>query len=390
MEMIGVVVLVLLLIGIMFWYCHERDKKRGHVTAPSGPVPTEPPLEHQVVGAILPQDTEDLVLSSLVSYGPRLEQPVGTLLLSSAPDNVRKELLTSIPISPVEEPIDLPETFDAREKWPGAISEAYQQGQCGSCWAFSSATAVADRFRIANPDNKHLRTKFMYRPFSPDTHYPVKNSLSPYQMVSCNTCEDTRKALPLAMAYQDADGIDTTCNHGCEGGFLEVAYEYIRIHGLNTLIDTPAICNPVKLPQGVTCPCETTEGADIYRAKRVYSLTAPDEPKEVRKQKIMQDVFLRGPVTIGYIVYTSFRNFFDINPAGVYTDAVRPQFDKSEGGHAVDIVGWGTDPTGVFYWLIRNSWGEGWGDGGFFRMQYDMGGAINESVMAADVEGPKE
>merc|ERR1719305_1966675 len=38
------------------------------------------------------------------------------------------------------------------------------------------------------------------------------------------------------------------------------------------------------------------------------------------------------------------------------------------GGHAIVIVGWGTK-DGLPYWLIRNSWGVNWGDGGHFRIR---------------------
>jgi len=41
---------------------------------------------------------------------------------------------------------------------------------------------------------------------------------------------------------------------------------------------------------------------------------------------------------------------------------------RVEGGHAVKILGWGTD-AGVNYWLCANSWGPKWGESGFFRIK---------------------
>lgn len=339
------------------------------------------PADHEVVGALIPSGVEpaQYVTGSVINLGdPDISYPVGTLLVEESPPSVQLELLTRIPQGPLRG-IEVPESFDCRQKWPGLISEAYHQGSCGSCWAFASAMAVSDRIRIANPDDAELKKRFIYRPFvdGQNVQYPVINNLSPYYLVSCDTCGSTFRSFPQTTEY--VAGNDLQCDNGCEGGYLQLVYDFMMTSGVPTLLSAPTSCDPTVQD----CPCTSTPDAKIYKPSRVYSLVAPNETKETRRRRIMEDVFQKGPVSIGFKVYQSFYDFFAQNPTGVYSNLVRPQNDRPIGGHAVVIVGWGMDENGTFYWIMRNSWGIAWGDQGYFKMQYDFEGIL-ENVMAGE------
>jgi cathepsin B len=66
-----------------------------------------------------------------------------------------------------------------------------------------------------------------------------------------------------------------------------------------------------------------------------------------------------GPVEAAFTVYADFETY----ASGIYQHVS----GGDEGGHAIRIVGWGTD-SGVDYWTVANSWNPYWGESGFFRI----------------------
>lgn len=309
-------------------------------------------------------------------------RPVNTFLFYKAPVPIKNELSSGLRVTAVRG-IQLPENFDARQKWQDAIGEALDQGTCGSCWAFASATAIADRFRIAEPDNTELRIRFAYCPFvDPPTPYTVMNTLSPYELVNCDICEMEAGQLPLT-----AELMEEECDMGCEGGYITHVYKYIAEHGITTMVCTPPTCDPNDPPHNYEmCDCIRGPTCRVYKPRNVYGIFTDTDDKPTRVNKAKEDLFAYGPITTGFTVYNSFYQFFDRNPNGIYTTESQPPGDLPLGGHAVDIVGWGVDPSsGIQYWLCRNSWGTRWGDHGFFRIQYDWGDFLEPIWMGARI-----
>jgi len=77
--------------------------------------------------------------------------------------------------------------------------------------------------------------------------------------------------------------------------------------------------------------------------------------------QIQREILENGPVQTGFQVYEDFMHYK--NGIYHYTDGI------ILGGHAVKIVGWGRE-SDVNYWIVANSWGDNWGENGYFRIKF--------------------
>jgi cathepsin B len=235
-------------------------------------------------------------------------------LLGAAPSHISEHLNNTLEEA-VYAAIDddtVPAEFDARTNWPGLIHPIRNQGTCGSCWAFSASEVFSDRVAIATGKKS-----------------PV---LSAEDMVSCDT-GDMR----------------------CRGGRLATAWKYIVNKGLATDSCIPYTAHNNTAP---ACPSSCADGSSVVRthASKAYAINGV--------ANMQKEIMTKGPIQIAFMVYKSFMTY----KSGVYKKL--PEEFLPEGGHAVKIVGWGTE-KGTDYWLVANSWGTTqWGDlGGFFKIE---------------------
>lgn len=90
---------------------------------------------------------------------------------------------------------------------------------------------------------------------------------------------------------------------------------------------------------------------------------------EVRARELfmMKEIYTNGPIMACIFDYDNWNDFFNLYPLGVFNST---EGSIPTGGHCMNLLGWGTDKlSGMKYWLIRNSWGSGWGSVGVARIR---------------------
>jgi hypothetical protein len=284
--------------------------------------------------------------------------------------------------------IAVPDAFDGRRVWAGLIKPVRNQGSCGACWAFAATFVLQTRLAIATGGAYNLE-------------------LSPAQMVVCNGGAETEFALaktqidkgepydfnlPSEREALRRAKMAGVAKVGCGGETLLGAWQYLFRFGVaaeRCITYADAADDKVALEdyaEGTPLPacmdligdaydvCPTDKGRmqrnlsmGYYHVVGVPAKAAADPkapPQDSGSEHdIRRDVYHWGPATTGFVVHQDFMEWYG---RGVYRwDGKSPEV----GGHAVALVGWGTDPReGGPYWIVRNSWGTYWGEDGYFRI----------------------
>jgi C1A family cysteine protease len=198
---------------------------------------------------------------------------------------------------------ELADSVDWRTK--GAVTPVKNQGQCGSCWAFSTTGAVEGAVAIATGK---------------------LTSLSEQQLVDC---------------------AGSTGNQGCNGGLMDNAFEYIINNG------------------GLAAEADYAYTASDDKCKKVDSVVNIKGFKDVSagSEADLKDAVNLGPIAIAI---EADQQGFQFYSGGVFAGSCGKNLD-----HGVLLVGYGTE-SGKDYWLVKNSWGDSWGDAGYIKLAQGM------------------
>uniref|UniRef100_A0A0E0ML92 Uncharacterized protein n=1 Tax=Oryza punctata TaxID=4537 RepID=A0A0E0ML92_ORYPU len=199
----------------------------------------------------------------------------------------------------------LPASVDWRNK--GAVTPIKDQGQCGCCWAFSAVAAMEGIVKLST--GKLI-------------------SLSEQELVDC-----------------DVQGND----HGCEGGEMDGAFQFILNNGgLTAEANYPYM--------GEDGQCKTTSAANVAASIKGYEDVPANDESSLMKAVAGQ------PVSVAVDA-----SKFQFYGGGVMTGECGTSLD-----HGVTVIGYGTASDGTKYWLVKNSWGTTWGEAGYVRMEKDI------------------
>jgi len=99
--------------------------------------------------------------------------------------------------------------------------------------------------------------------------------------------------------------------------------------------------------------CRAVENTHYY-VKEYYNLKGADNMKA--------EIAANGPISCGIHATDEFENDYT---GGIYSQEVKFPLIN----HEISVVGYGVSDSGEEYWVGRNSWGNYWGEFGFFQMK---------------------
>ena len=205
--------------------------------------------------------------------------------------------------------VSIPDSIDWRDK--GAVNPVKNQGDCGSCWAFSAVVSTEGAHQI--------KTGTLL-------------SLSEQQVVDC-----------------------VTASSGCNGGLQSDAFDHYADHPADLESDYPYVSG--QTTKAGTCKEDQYDGKVTVSD---YDMVMPDSAKDLKAAIAVCPTSVS--IEADKAVFQHYKSgILDSPECGVKLD------------HGVAAVGYGSE-DGTDYYIVRNSWGPDWGESGYIRIAAVEGG----------------
>lgn len=214
---------------------------------------------------------------------------------------------------------NIPPTVDLREKY--TLPPVYDQGELGSC----TANAIAFAYQF-----EELKQ-------STSTSTSTSTQMTPSRLFIYYNERDMEGTTETDSGAQIRDGMKSVHKQG--------------------------VCSEDLWPYDTSKYTEKPPEKCYLQASEHQALTYN---RVLQTENLIQTALANDlPVVFGFIVFTSFES---IEVAKTGFVSIPTENDKPLGGHAVAIVGYDIETQ---YFICRNSWGDDWGDEGYFYMPYE-------------------
>lgn len=293
--------------------------------------PSSPEIKARL--QMLREDILEKGFNFQVGYNPAMDHPLEQLCGLVEPEGWQEKAKFSGPMPKAS----LPSRFDWREQT--GLPPVKNQGGCGSCWAFATVGVMESLLK---------------------TRMALSEDLSEQYLVSCNV-------------------------HGwsCSGGWFAHDYHKDRVPPGEPAAGAVLETNFPYAASNLPCGSPHSHAYRLAEWRYVGGWGTPSV------EEIKQAIYAHGPVAAAVAVGPAFQ---------AYRDGV---FDKDESSvginHAILLVGWDDEyywngsTHGV--WILRNSWGTGWGRGGYMLIKYNtsqVGYAANYAEIVSYTVSPPE
>uniref|UniRef100_A0A1I8B090 Pept_C1 domain-containing protein n=1 Tax=Meloidogyne hapla TaxID=6305 RepID=A0A1I8B090_MELHA len=248
--------------------------------------------------------------------------------------------------------------FSSREKWADCapiINRVHHQGRCGSCWAVSTSTTFTDRQCIERlKQNKKTPNNANY-------------IFSALDILSCSGAGNCVLGYPVKVWewMYNKGGVCTGGDYVSKGGCKPYPFSPAGNAALPRCATACTANWNIAYPRDKTScnfPKISMYKIEVFILVKGYRYWSGNG---ITVQKMMTELETNGPIVGIFGIYSDIQ----AHKGGVYYKAPSARFQEN---HVVEIIGYGTQVCGrqeIPYWLIKNSWGTGWGEQGFFKMR---------------------